>query len=119
MDYRPEVKVWNQIGSILGRDAKVVALTQDYGMRLAYWGWLAPVPWPSAGDIYYHSARGSKVSFDQQFERSTRGQEYFLVTDFDEYYRQPQLAQKLNSEFQLIYEGDTYVVFDLHATRTP
>jgi 4-amino-4-deoxy-L-arabinose transferase-like glycosyltransferase len=118
-DYRPEEKTWNQIGSILGSDAKLVALTQDYGMRLAYWGWLAPVAWPSSGDIYYHSARGSQVTFDEQFERLTRGQEYFLVTDFDEYHRQPQLAQKLNSEYQLLYEGDGYAVFDLLETRTP
>ncbi|OGO25468.1 MAG: hypothetical protein A2Y54_05815 [Chloroflexi bacterium RBG_16_51_16] len=118
-DYRPEANVWNQIGSKLGTDAKVVALTQDYGMRLAYWGWLAPVPWPSAGDIFYHSARGSQVTFDEQFERLTRGQDYFLVTDFEEYNHQPQLAQKLNSEYQILYEGDTYVVFDLFEMRTP
>src|SRR3972149_3273689 len=40
IDYRTEVAPYKNIGEKIGRKFKVVALTEDYGYRLAYWGWL-------------------------------------------------------------------------------
>ncbi len=118
VDYRSQADEWAQIGALLGRDARVVALTQDYGMRLAYWGWLAPVAWPTSGDLNYHSARGSQSQFEDLFNRLIEGKDYFLVTDFDELNQQPLLEARLTSDYPILYEGDGYIVFDLLKART-
>lgn len=117
VDYRPQAEYWAQIGDLLGRDAQVVALTQDYGMRLAYWGWLAPVTWPYSGDLSYHSSRGEDTEFEALFLKLTQGQEYFLVTDFEEIERQPWLQEKLKTGYSLSYQGDEFVVYDLMKAR--
>ena len=117
VDYRPEAAMWVEIGQRLGPDARLVALTQDYGMRLTYWGWLAPTPWPSTGDVSYHALRGARRDFDDQFQRLTQNRQYFLVTDFRELDRQPDLKEILYSSYPALFESDAYVIFDLAGMR--
>src|SRR5690606_25973031 len=38
-DYRDEPAYWQEISSHLPGDGKIIALTQDYGYRLMYYGW--------------------------------------------------------------------------------
>ena len=38
---------------------------------------------------------------------------YFLVTDFEEFNRQPELKERLFSSYPLYSEGDGYLIFDL------
>jgi ABC-type transporter lipoprotein component MlaA len=68
----------------------VVALTQDYGSRLAYWGWQNTVVWPYLGDFEYRQVRGGSLEFEEAFEKLTEGNTFFLVTDFAELDRQPE-----------------------------
>ena len=39
VDYRPEAGMWESIGNILDHQFIAIALTQDYGSRLQYYGW--------------------------------------------------------------------------------
>jgi len=112
VDFHPDAEMWREIGETLGPEARVLALTQDYGMRLIYWGWLAPTPWPSASDLRYHALRGASRRFESEFARLSRNRDYFLVTDFDELARQPDLAAKLG-EFDVVAERPRYVILDL------
>jgi hypothetical protein len=114
-NYRPEAMAWAEIGERLGPDARVVALTQDYGMRLAYWGWLEPSAWPTSGDTTYHALRGNRPDFESQFARWTQNREYFLVTDFEELDRQPDLQRRLESFSSIEYRADEYAIFDLRS----
>ena len=59
VDYRPQATMWAEIGNQLGHASGVVALTQDYGQRLNYWGWQNAEIWPNSGDIDYHELRGA------------------------------------------------------------
>jgi hypothetical protein len=115
MDYRPEVQMWAKIGDLIG-DKNVVGLTQDYGSRLAYWGWKNPTSWPTYGDLVYHTdLRGAENNFEKSFAETASKKELFLVTDFDELKRQPLLKEKL-SGYPIFAEGDGYVIFDLTTT---
>jgi hypothetical protein len=38
---------------------------------------------------------------------------YFLVTDFEEFNRQPQLKERLFTFYPVYAEGDGYLIFDL------
>jgi hypothetical protein len=112
VDFRPEATMWAQLGDRLGHGPNVVALTQDYGSRLAYWGWQNANIWPNSGDVDYHEARGASIGFDGLFSRLTTGNKYFAVTDFAELQRQPQLKAAL-AGFTVYAQGDGYIIYDL------
>jgi 4-amino-4-deoxy-L-arabinose transferase-like glycosyltransferase len=112
VDYRPQAAMWAEIGTIFNHGSGIVALTQDYGGRLAYWGWQNAIIWPNSGDIDYHEVRGSSFKFSQTFNNLTQGKHYFLVTDFVELDRQPQLKAQL-SGFTVYQQGDGFVIYDL------
>ena len=67
VDYRPEAAMWAEIGEQFDEKARIVALTQDYGSRLEYWGWRTAATWPYLGDANYANMRGGTFSFDELF----------------------------------------------------
>src|SRR5215213_1517342 len=113
VDYRPQAALWAEIGEQFEEDARVVALTQDYGSRLEYWGWRRFATWPYVGDAGYANIRGGVFSFDDLFNRYSSKMNYFLVTDFDEFNRQSELKARLLSSYPVYSEGDGYLIFDL------
>ncbi len=118
VDYRPEAAMWAKIGDLLGHASGVVALTQDYGQRLNYWGWQNAEIWPNSGDIDYHELRGGSFDPASRFQQITRGKKFFLVTDFAELDRQADLKQKL-ALFPVFAQGEGYVIYDLRASHGP
>jgi hypothetical protein len=115
IDYRPQTQMWAEISQKLG-DKNTVGLTQDYGSRLAYWGWKSITSWQTYGDLIYHeNLRGAQNNFEQQFNSMAAKKELFLITDFNELNRQPALKEKL-SGYPIFAEGDGYIIFDLAST---
>jgi 4-amino-4-deoxy-L-arabinose transferase-like glycosyltransferase len=112
VDFRPQAAMWAAIGNKLNHAPNVIALTQDYGTRLAYWGWQDALIWPNSGDIDYHEVRGATFDAAQRFTKLTAGNAYFLVTDFDELDRQPELKTLLD-DFTIFTQGDGYIIYDL------
>jgi hypothetical protein len=112
VDYRLEVQMWQQIAETT-RGYNLAGLTQDYGSRLAYWGWRSITPWPTYGDLNYHEdLRGAQMDFEKQFEELALKKDLFLVTDFDELNRQPFLEAKL-AGYPVFAQGDGYIIYDL------
>jgi len=113
VDYRPEAAMWEQIGARFDEETRVIALTQDYGSRLQYWGWRTASTWPYTGDVGYANMRGGVFSFDDLFNKYSSKMRYFLVTDFDEFNRQPELKAHLVKAYPVAFQGDGYLIFDL------
>lgn len=113
VDYRPEAAMWAEIGEQFEANARIVALTQNYGSRLEYWGWQGSLNWPHVGDGAFTNVRGGATSFDERFDRFASKMSYFLVTDFDEFDRQPELKERLFNFYPILFEGDGYLIFDL------
>jgi len=104
-DMRPAATFWAQVGDAIGHQPGVLALTADYGYPLAYYGWQNSDPWPLAPDI---------KNFDETFSNLSSNRTYFLVTDSDEYARQPNLQKKLTENYPVLVQGNGFVVFDLY-----
>lgn len=115
-DYRPEAEFWQQVGDIV-RDYRVVALTQDYGLPLVYWGWAGAANWPDLTDIEYHALRGGGAVFEKTFARLTGNKELFLVTDLAELARQPDLKAQLH-KYGIFAENERYIIYDLRLPVT-
>lgn len=112
VDHRPEATMWAEIGERLA-DERVVALTQDYGSRLEYWGWKTVATWPYIGDINYADVRGGTFSFDELFNEYSSKRDFFLVTDFDELDHQLALKERLFTSYSILTQQDGYLIFDL------
>jgi hypothetical protein len=119
VDYRPQAAMWEQIGEQFEDGTRVIALTQDYGSRLQYWGWRTASTWPYVGDVGYANIRGGVFSFDDLFNQYSSKMRYFLITDFDEFDRQPELKERLVSSYPVSFQGDGYLIFDLKNPTQP
>jgi 4-amino-4-deoxy-L-arabinose transferase-like glycosyltransferase len=113
-NYRGQDQYWAKIGETLGHDTSVVALTQDYGYRLEYWGWVMPATyWPYVGDTQLRINAGmSQPDFEKQFAEAIQNRQYFLVSDLAELNNQPDLKEKL-SKYAIYAQGDGYIIYDL------
>ena len=111
VDYRPQEAMWLEIGETL-QGGSVEALTQDYGTWLAYWGWQSATIWPSYGDLYQASVRGNPKDIDQLFDEVAASKTYFLITDMDDFEKQPQLRARL-AEYPVTAQGTGYLIYDL------
>jgi hypothetical protein len=110
VDYRPQADYWAKVGDVVGHIPSVVALTQDYGYPLVYWGWQRATIWP---EVRSSVLDGNTADFEKRFKSLTNGQLYFLVTDFDELELQSELKEYLYANYPIHEEGDGYVIFDL------
>jgi hypothetical protein len=122
-----EVVGWTQMGTLMPKDGRIIALTHDYGYRIEYYGWINVDTWPYAVDFNMltlrndNDASGSPTTstFDQYFEKMIAGHKYFLVTLFNELDAQPLLKEKLYNTYPVSQQGDGFIIFDLDHPLLP
>jgi hypothetical protein len=113
-DYRHEPSYWQAIADRIGRENNVVALTQDYGDRLLFYGWLETRNWPETKHLAFRELKsGNEFDFDAWFQEEIKGMDYFLVTRIKELDRQSELKMKLFEYYPVADQGEGYILFDL------
>lgn len=112
-DYYSEPAFWAEVGDVLGHDAEVIGLTQDYGYRLAYWGWQGSTAWYTSADIDLRYRAGQDLDLAQQFSEDVAGKQYFLVTLFGEFEKQTVIKDLLFDNYPVYAQTDEYLIFDL------
>lgn len=118
-DYRSEHLGWEKIAAALPATGRMIALTQDYGYRLAYYGWKTVSTWPGQADYASFQLQGHNEGKDIQaeFKQRTDNVDYFLVTLFNELDAQPGLKALLYDHYTVIAQSPTFVLFDLHKPK--
>ena len=110
-DFHHEPVFWKHVGDVIPANTDVIALTQDYGYRLMYFGWRKVSLWPLSTDL--SEARGGHhAERAADFADLTEGKEYFLVTAFGQFDKQPDLKEIL-AQYPIASQGDGYVLYDL------
>jgi len=120
--YQGEVQRAQEIGQAVGHSTRTLFLADYYGYPLQYYAEIAGRNWPRQHDFRMASWMGRLLPpTEQLFEERRRavGAEYFIVADWDEYERQPELKRLLEGRFPAAGRGDGYVIFDLRALRQP
>mgnify|MGYP006954411319 CR=1 FL=1 len=110
-DFRAEPAYWQSIGVVIPVEAKVIALTQDFGYRLMYYGWRHVDLWPLASGLA--EVRGNQIDAEKTFAEMAVGKDYFLVTAFNQLDKQPDLKKILDG-YPIAAQGDGFVLYDLH-----
>ncbi len=94
-------------------DGKIVALAEEYGFPLMYYGWRKVALWPSLSEQELKALRGNPKRFERLTQEYAQNFDYFLVTDLKEFELDTQLRQWLNENFPLLIEEPDFLLFDL------
>jgi hypothetical protein len=113
-DFGDAPRLWRSIGEAIPETADVIALTQDYGFDLMYWGWRKVQLWPL--NTALAEVRNDDRQLAERFEALTSGNEYFLVTAFGQLADQPALAAALDG-YSIAAQGEGYVLYDLKSPK--
>jgi hypothetical protein len=133
LDRSSDLAIYQRIGNLLQHSEHTIMLTHDYGMPIRYHGQIAGQSWPSAGDLSAarlgagagaaaDSAWSSDIpSAEQRYNEfyKPRAPEYFLITDFESFRKQPDLKPFLDATFARLAEGDGFLIYDLRQKHRP
>ena len=115
-DYRAEPAFWAGLAARMGQDAGVVGITQDYGARMEYYGWVNPANWLTSDEFALRRSAGQTFDLPALFADLTQAKQFFLVTIPEELDRQPEVKSLLEENYPVFAQGNGYVIYDL---RTP
>ncbi len=113
-NYFPEIAYWQDLGQAIGHDKNIVELSGDYGYRLAYFGWVSGTQWLNKDDLALRALAGlTQPDFASTFTAQTEGKDLFVITSLSELSNQPDLSDYLSAHYQLVTQGDGYLIYDL------
>jgi 4-amino-4-deoxy-L-arabinose transferase-like glycosyltransferase len=112
-NYSQEVSFWEEMGIRLGHSTQVVALSEDYGYRLAYWGWNSPTNWMNTEDIRLRTESGQTFDFEQYFLSQVQDKDYFVVTLQNELEKQPELKLLLHNQYPIYFQDSRITIYSL------
>jgi 4-amino-4-deoxy-L-arabinose transferase-like glycosyltransferase len=115
-DWRPDAAFWADLGTHLGTGSQrgpVLAIAQDYGYRLAYWGWQQVDSWYDSGDLELRSLDGRQIDLMQRFQEQAARKKYLVVTQFNKFDQQPAIKDLVIKTYPVFAKGDGYLIFDL------
>jgi len=112
-NYNDEVSAWKELSSLFQPEDSIIGLTPDYGYRFEYWGWHKIENWMSSADFAVRELAGQEFDMVSWFNEQVKGKEFFLITQFDELDRQPQIKQLLIDNYPVYLSTSDYLVYDL------
>jgi hypothetical protein len=119
-DYRSEPVIWKGIVAALPEDGAVLALTQEHGARMWYYGQISVRLWPNTGTQYFRTTGGGgPFDFEQYYHDQTGGISYFLITDFADFNKQTLLKNRLEENYPVYSQGDGFLIFDMRSPINP
>ena len=116
-DWRPEAEFWASLGEKLGQNGPVLTIAQDYGYRLAYWGWQDVDSWYDAGDLDVRALDGRQIDLLQRFQEQAASKHFLVVTQSGKLDQQPEIKDYIYKTYPVFAEGRGYIIFDLTKTK--
>lgn len=113
-DWRPDARFWTALGKKLGQDdGTVLVMAQDYGYRLAYWGWQDVESWYYSGDLELRALDNRTIDTNQRFQDRVQGRRFFVVTQMKNFDAQPDIKAYVYAHYPIYAQSKGYIIFDL------
>jgi hypothetical protein len=112
-NYSVEVNAWKEIALLFDQNDAIIGITPDYGYRFEYWGWHKIENWMSSADFSLRELDGQEFDMKSWFDEAIDGKDYFLITQFEELNRQPQVKQLLEENYPVWSSSNDYLIYDL------
>jgi hypothetical protein len=118
-DYRSDAAYQASIGDILGHTLEpVISLAQDYGGRLAYWGWQPNISWYDDSQLELRQMAGRDIDLATRFSEIVKDKRFFVVTHLASLESDSYLKATLYNNYPVYAEGKGFVIFDLAHPKT-
>lgn len=119
-DFRPDAAYQAMLGDLMGHSSTpAISIAQDYGYRLAYWGWQPNISWYDDGQLNLRQLAGIDVDLATRFAEFVEGKHFFVITHLRRLDDQPALKELLYRTYPIFAEGDGYIIFDLSRPNSP
>ncbi len=113
-DFRHEPDYYYKVASYVSPDKSIIALSQDYGFRLSYYGWINVQPWSQLENLL---PPGEKIteedSYSMRFSDAMDDFDYFIITRMKDFRQQSDLRKELVDHYPVLTEGGGYLIYDL------
>jgi len=113
-DFRHEPGYYQKVANYVSPDDKIIALSQDYGFRLAYYGWINLYNWSNLERLL---PPGEKITeqnpYSDRFESVMNDYDYFIITRMKTFREDPDLRKELTEHYPVLVEGGGFLIFDL------
>jgi 4-amino-4-deoxy-L-arabinose transferase-like glycosyltransferase len=118
-NYRTEAVSWQKMRQDLPKVGDLIGITHEQGYRIAYYGWRHVTPWPytAEDELQLAGSPDPTGEFATRFENAVKGQEYFVVTLFNDFDAQTMLKAYLYDHFPSDSQGDGFLIFDLTQSK--
>jgi hypothetical protein len=119
-NYRPDAEYFAMIGSLTNHTLEPVAsVSQDYGGRLAYWGWQPNTAWYDESQLLLRQAAGREIQLSTRFGEFIEGKRFFVITHLARFENDTALKEYLYNNFPIYAEGNGFIIFDLANPLAP
>lgn len=120
--YEKRIEIAKHIGESIGHPLTVIYLGEDGGTDLTYYAEIAGHRWPAASLMWLWTLEEDPRTVTERVFNDFReaGAEWFVITDFGDLERQPELQAVLN-QYQVFMKSDEdrYVVYKLTEAAAP
>jgi hypothetical protein len=113
------VRAYEAVGRATAHSRRVIFLTDNWGVPLRYHADIGGRYWPTRFEIDMYRPLGAggipDITAEVRLRQFRDGidAEYFAITDFDEFERQPDVRDLLDRVARLVERTDMYVVYEL------
>ncbi|GAB4492325.1 MAG: hypothetical protein Fur0016_04210 [Anaerolineales bacterium] len=119
-DYRPDAEYFAMIGNLTGHTLESVAsVSQDYGGRLAYWGWQPNEAWYDESQLLLREAAGRDIQLSTRFGEFLEGKRFFVITHLARFENDTALKEYLYNHYPIYAQGKGFIIFDLANPLAP
>lgn len=115
VDYRQTRQQFEELGEYMQTlpEGRLLALTDDYETSYRFYTFLPAGHWPATGDQGFKQLQGKPAEqFEQLWQEQTEDAMYFLVIDYKELNRQPNLIEQLE-KYPILKQTDLYTLYYL------
>ena len=137
-DITHRMELSHEVGEVVNHSTRTIFLAPSFGKPLMYDAWISGKAWPTSWYLWKkwkENAAGKTAMVEHKtfmknnlmtkeeaqriFDSEYKGlrPEYFIVTDFEEFKKQPGLQEMLKS-FPVLAETGRYLIFDLRRQGT-
>lgn len=119
-NYRPDAEYFASIGNLTNHTLEPVAsISQDYGGRLAYWGWQINEAWYDESQLQLRQAAGRDIQLATRFGEFLEGKRFFIVTQLAHFENDTALKEYLYNTYPIYAEGKGFIIFDIANPLAP
>lgn len=112
-------EIEKNVGDVVGHTPSAIMLTPDLGLSLVYNAQISGIFWPDEASIRADRIKGEpEMTAAERFQSKYAGKgfEYFIITDFGELEKQPDLKPFLDKTFALhAFDENSHLVYRLKA----